>query len=65
MHRKTIKEILMSRDGMSENEAQNLIRDAKIALEESISNGDPDYDICMNWFGLEPDYIYELLYIGI
>lgn len=61
----TIKDILMRRDGMTEGEAQNLITDAKNDLDERISNGDPTaYDICEEYFGLEPDYIDELLYVG-
>jgi hypothetical protein len=57
----SIKEILIRRDGMSEEDAQNLIADARINLAERLGNGEQPYDICEEWFGLEPDYIMELL----
>jgi hypothetical protein len=60
---RTIKEILMDRDGYSEQEAIEEIQSAMVDLEDRIHDpdtyGDP-YDICMDWFGLEPDYIDEL-----
>ena len=65
MENETIKDILMRRDGMTEGEALDLIQQAKLDLEEGLSNGEPDYDICEKWFGLEPDYIDELLDMGI
>lgn len=60
---KTIKEVLMERDGLSENEANNRIDDAKDALDMALMMGDTETaeDICYDWFGLEPDYIMELL----
>ncbi len=58
----TIKEILMTRDGMSADDARSLIVDARLDLMERIEEGREDaYDICMDYFGLEPDYIFELL----
>lgn len=57
----TIKEILMSRDGMSEDDAQSLIVDAREDMMERIGNGEIPNDICMEWFGLEPDYIFEIM----
>jgi hypothetical protein len=59
----TIKEVLMRRDGMSAEEAQDLIAEAKEALQEHIESGDllAAEDICQEWFGLEPDYLMELL----
>ena len=61
MPRESIKDVLMRRDGMTAAEAETLIADAiedlniRLACEET-----PD-DICNEWFGLEPDYIFELL----
>ena len=63
--RETIKDILIRRDGMTEGEALDLIKEAKIDLEQGLSEGEPDYDICEKWFGLEPDYLDELLYMGV
>jgi hypothetical protein len=63
--RETIKDILIRRDEMTEGEALDLIQQAKLDLEQGLSDGEPDYDICEKWFGLEPDYIDELLDMGI
>ena len=65
MSNETIKDILIRRDGMTEGEALDLIQQAKLDFEEGISNEEPDYNICEKWFGLEPDYIDELLDMGI
>jgi len=58
---KTIKEILMRRDNMSADEADELIAQAVEDLYERLENGEMPDDICMEWFGLEPDYIFELI----
>jgi hypothetical protein len=58
----TIKEVLMRRDGMSEAEADDLILEAKEDLLQRIEDNDPSAeDVCQDWFGLEPDYLIELL----
>ena len=57
----TILEVLMRRDGISKEEAQELIDLAKDDLNERLADGEMPYDICMEWFGLEPDYIMELI----
>lgn len=53
----TIKQILMRRDGMTAEDAQDLIDEAKQAVAEGM---DPE-EACEEFFGLEPDYIWELL----
>lgn len=53
----TIKQILMHRDGMTAAEAQELIDEARAAVE---AGADPE-EILYEYFELEPDYIYELL----
>ena len=60
---KTIKQILMHRDNMTADEAERQINDAKEQLAEYLANGELDYaeDICSEFFGLEPDYLMELL----
>ena len=60
---KSIKQVLMERDGLSENEAQDLINEAKETLQEYIADGDifAGQDICQEFLGLEPDYLMELL----
>ena len=53
----SIKQILMRRDGMSADEAEELIQEAREAVAEE---EDPE-EVCYAYFGLEPDYIWELL----
>jgi len=57
----TIKEVLIERDGMSPNNADELINQATQDLNERLLNGEIPFDICEEWFGLEADYIDELL----
>ena len=59
----TIKEILMRRDEMSAEDADELITAAKEVLNEYLNAGNLSSaeDICNEFFGLEPDYIEELL----
>ncbi len=59
----TIKEILMERDKMSAEGADRLIVEAKNDFWERLDDGELDLEdsICYEWFGLEPDYIWELM----
>jgi len=59
----TIKQILISRDNMTASEADNLIADAAEAVAKYLSYGDIEsaYSVCQEYFGLEPDYIEELI----
>lgn len=56
-----IKKILMDRDRMSAEEADQLIKDARNDLHNRLAEGEQPDDICEEWFGLEPDYIFELM----
>ena len=60
---KTIKQILIERDGMTAEEADELIAQAKAQLEEYLEEGDfAGYEnICEEFFGLEPDFLDELM----
>ena len=60
----TIKEILMRRDNLSEEEADDLINEAKDALIDYLECGltEQAYEVCSDFFGLEPDYIDELIF---
>jgi len=60
---KTIKSILMKRDGLSEAEAEEMIFNAHADFEERLEEGDllGASEICMDHFGLEPDYWHEFL----
>jgi len=59
----TIKQVLMRRDGMTAAEADELIEDAKEGLQEYLTEGNMQAaeDICQEYFGLEPDYLMELM----
>ena len=59
----TIKEILIRRDGMSPEDAQRQIDDAKETLDYYLDNCNftAANTICEEFFGLEPDYLDELL----
>lgn len=52
-----IVRILMERDGMERDEAEDLLRDARAAVEE----GEDPEEILEDFFGLEPDYVYDLI----
>lgn len=52
----------MKRDGITENEADDLIADAKEEMYYRLEHGEDVYDICQEYLGLEPDYLMELLY---
>jgi len=58
---KSIKQILMNRDGMTEEEAQNLINEATEDMDNRLAKGEMPDDICNEWFGLESDYIFDLI----
>ena len=57
----SIKEILITRDGMDPTEADDLIAQAQAEFDEHINNNELDLaeNICQEWFGLEPDYVIE------
>lgn len=52
-----IVRILMKRDGMERDDAEDLLRNAREAVED----GEDPEEILAEWFGLEPDYVYDLL----
>ncbi len=60
---KSIVYVLMERDGMSEDDAKQLVDDARRDLYSMLENEEDidEADFCADWFGLEPDYIIELL----
>lgn len=53
----TIKQIMMRRDGLTAEYAQELIDEAR----EAVADGEDPEQILEEYFGLEPDYIFELL----
>lgn len=63
MERKSIKETIMKRDSLSEDEADDLIAEAREQFMEYIESGDMEAagDICGDYFCLEPDYLDEFI----
>ena len=60
---KTLKQTLIDRDGITSEEAESLISEASEQPSEYLSEGDmmAAEDICSEYFGLEPDYIFDLM----
>ena len=61
---KSVKQILIDRDDMSENEAEELIVDVREELQFAMETNDFMYaeDVMYGYLGLEMDYIFELLF---
>jgi hypothetical protein len=59
----TIAQVLMRRDGMDKSEAEAMVEQAKEELHQMLEDGElvDDSDFMADWFGLEPDYIFELI----
>jgi len=57
----SIKEVLITRDGMDPTDADDLIAQAQAEFDQHINNNELDLaeNICEEWFGLEPDYVIE------
>lgn len=58
-----IVSILMTRDGISENEAQNILDDCRSEIEDVLNMGggyDEVEDILKYFLGLEMDYLFDL-----
>ena len=53
----------MRRDDMTSDEADDLINDAKESLSRRLERGDMQgaEAVCEDWFGLESDYLDELI----
>ena len=58
---RTLREVLMERDDISAEQADALIADAKLDMNDRLAQGKIPDDICGEWFGLEPDYIMDLV----
>jgi len=58
-----LKEVIIQRDGMTSEEADELIQEAKETMNQYLEEGDfmAAEDICQDYFGLEPDYLFDLL----
>ncbi len=57
----SIVKVLMERDGLSKSEAVELFKEAQAELNNRLATGEDCYDICQEYFGLEPDYLMDLI----
>lgn len=57
MTTETLKEVLMRRDNMTSEEADEAIADA----HERVIEGEDPEEVLADAFGLEPDYVFDLL----
>lgn len=59
----SLKRVLIQRDGLTEEEADKRISEAREDLINMIEGGEGDeaYDFCQSEFGLEPDYLEDLI----
>ena len=58
---KNLIETLMDRDGMSKIEAEQEVEECRQDLMNRLEEGDLPFDILEEWFGLEPDYLDDLM----
>ena len=58
-----LKKVIMEKYGWDEQEADDAIALAKQEMEEYLLEGDQEsaYNICEEHFGLEPDYLMDLV----
>lgn len=58
-----LKKVIMKKYGWDEQEADSSINEARTALREYLDDDDQEsaYNICEEYFGLEPDYIMDLM----
>ena len=52
-----IKDVIMRRDGLSSDDADDLIEEAK----EAIESGENPEEVLSDYFDLELDYLWDLL----
>jgi hypothetical protein len=53
--------VLMKRDGLTRKEAEKRVASVKKQLMDRLGDGDMPFDICEEEFGLEPDYLEDLI----
>lgn len=60
----SVTEVLMRRDGISEEDAKREVEDFQADIEDSIMSGNLEdiEDALMNDLGLEPDYLFDILF---
>ncbi len=58
----TLKGVLMRRDGMLEDEADDYISRAQDEFNERLEAGEMPFDFMEDEFGLEPDYLVDFIH---
>jgi hypothetical protein len=63
MARKSLVQTVSEMEDISIQEAYDLVKAAKEEMFELLEQGDMEaaYNICETWFGLEPDYIEDIM----
>jgi hypothetical protein len=63
--RKSLKEVIMERDCLSEDVADELIEACRAEMMERLADpatmDEMPFDILEEWFGLEPDYLDDII----
>ena len=59
---KEIISILMTRDGISKDDAIKAIEECRRMMLDAIECGDDPEEVLIDYLGLEPDYMFEILY---
>ena len=57
MRQNLIVAVLVRRDGISEREATEMVKEAK----QRVLEGEDPEEVLYEEFGLEPDYVFELI----
>ena len=52
---------LMRKDGLSEAKALEMEQEVREAILEALMNGEDPEEVLIDLYGLEPDYLMELL----
>ena len=52
---------LMAQEGLTRKEAESMYKDAKEAVMEAIKNGEDAMSVFEDEFGLEPDYLIDVI----
>ena len=58
----SLKKTLMKRDNLTDSDADVQISEAKEELMKRLDEGEMPFDLCEELFGLEPDYLEDLLF---
>ena len=60
--RESIVKVLMNRDGLTKEEAIAQVNECHTDMMQRLADGEMPDDICEEYFGLEPDYLEDMLF---